>query len=242
MVYSRGHGDIGVAFEDGELELHYHFNDQTIVNGAPLGPGDHEYAPNRVAVRVTDQFGIRTFQGSALPGNFAFIGANIPGNLWILPQSQNVNAPFLGIATEDLDPADWIGNITFSLSSWVTPTGGNFSVWQSDGLGNPSALFSTFDPSLTLNNNSFEQVPESHDHYNFGFTEKGLYLIDFTASGTHVTEGFVSDTATFRFLVGDATAVPEPGSIALLCAGAVGAIVRIRSRRRKQFEAEPQVG
>ncbi len=62
-----------------------------------------------------------------------------------------------------------------------------------------------------------------HDHFNYGFSEQGLWSVELTVSATHTTEGLLTDTETFTFQV-----IPEP-STALL--GLFGALGLLRRRR-----------
>lgn len=221
-LYTSGHGDIGVAYEDGALFLHGHLGANAIVNGVPVGGDDgEEFLPGDFTIVVP--------AGQSFPdpgGTYGPTGAG-GGDLWILPQTQVAEVPFLGMATEELDPADWVnGAITFSLVSVSAPGGGEFSMWQSGLFGDPVFVFSTFDPGSTVAGNSLILSAGTHAHYNFGFTKPGIWEVTFTVSGTHVTDGFVSDTGTFRFAV-----VPEPTVSGLAISGGLGALAAARRRR-----------
>jgi surface-anchored protein len=160
-----------------------------------------------------------------LSSSVSFLGAVAGQAIWLLPASGSsadaLGAPFLGWATEELNPADWVGNLTFTLTSVNSPSGnGHFAVWQTDGFGGVSNLaMSTADSGADV----LSQAAGLHDHYNVAFTEAGLWEIGITVSGTHVTDGLVTDSGTFRFNV-----VPEP-STALL--GALGLLALLRRRR-----------
>jgi surface-anchored protein len=112
----------------------------------------------------------------------------------------NQGAPFVGIGLEELSPGDWVnGTVTLSLLSMTGP--GEFLLWQDDGLGGITTFLDT------LNNvNSFTLPAGTHTHYNWGFTEAGLIGLEFGISGTHVSDGFQSASATYSYLV------PEPGT------------------------------
>lgn len=213
-VYTSGHGDIAVAYENGQLELHWHISPDGVVDGAPVGnsPDGREFAPGDLMAFVSDPAFARPDGDIWNP-----IGTGAGEDVWFLPQSGSVantqGKPFLGL-NEELDDADW-SNLQWSITSLVGP--GEFSLWQ-DG----------FSPSFKVS--SVDGLPDpfvsGHDHFNWGFTAPGLYEVGFTYSGDHVTDGFQSDSETFRFLV----AVPEPGSLAALGIGALGFLTRRRRR------------
>jgi surface-anchored protein len=218
FVYSEGHGDIGLAYDAGTLELHGHIHAGSVVDGVALGE-DAEFAPSGFAILVPDP-SISRPSGSA----WDFIGTAAGSQLWFLPQSQDASKPFLGIGSEELDPADWTGSLSITLDSVSGP--GQFSVWQNGTFGDPSVRMSTVDGI-----SGADQILLSaggHAHYNVGFTAPGLYEVTFTASGVHAVDGTVSDTGTFVFAV---QAVPEPSEYALV-AGIAGLAFAAWRRRR----------
>lgn len=222
LSYTGGHGDIGVAYEGpGDLFFHLHLGeagDPATVDGAPVVDG--EYEPDEIDITVPAAAEI--VLGSAVP----FLGAVSGQSIWLLPASASsadaIGAPFLGWATEELDPGDWIGNITFTLNFVNAPGGsGDFAVWQTDGFGAVSNLaMSTADPGADV----LSQAAGLHDHYNLAFTKAGLWEIGITVSGTHATDGFLSDSGTLRFNV-----VPEPSTTLL---GGLGVFAVFLRRRR----------
>lgn len=221
LAWTGGHGDIGVGYHGpGDLHLHLHLGeagDPATVDGSPVV--DQEYDPDQVDITVPSTTRM------VLSSSVSFLGAAAGQAIWLLPASGSsadaLGAPFLGWATEELNPADWTGNLTFTLTSVISPSGnGHFAVWQTDAFGGVSTLaMSTADPGADV----LSQAAGLHDHYNVGFTEAGLWEIGITVSGTHVTDGAVSDSGTFRFMV-----VPEP-STALL--GGLGLLAMLRRRR-----------
>lgn len=127
----------------------------------------------------------------------------------------NNDVPFVGIGLEELEVADWAGALTLRLSGFSGP--GKFLLWTSDVFGDPAILLDSEDLSKT-----FQLAAGSHSHFNWGFSEAGIYELTFAISGAHVTEGAVNGAGTFLL------AVPEP-STALL--GALGALALLRRRR-----------
>jgi surface-anchored protein len=140
---------------------------------------------------------------------------------WSLPKSNSgpggaaaLNAPFLGIGSEELDPGDWTGDLSLTLTGMSGP--GVFSLWQ-DGFS-PTFFMSTFDGVSGADTISF--TAGGHDHFNYGFTQPGLYEVTFEVAGTHSVDGFKTGSATYSFHVVGGY-VPEPGSFGLLALGAL---------------------
>ncbi|MDQ8194450.1 choice-of-anchor M domain-containing protein [Coraliomargarita sp. SDUM461004] len=222
-LWTAGHGDLGVALEDGtDFHFHAHLHTGAIVDGVALTE-DEEYDAGDIIINVPESL------KASMPNNTTLIpatGAAEGEDIWILPQSNTVGIPFVGIASEELEASDW-SSITFTLGTVTSPSGsGDFSLWQGDGFGGFNFYFSTADASLTENgNNTLIVGAGGHDHHNFGFTEAGTWLIELTASATHDTLGLMSDTQTFTFNV-----VPEPSSYAAL-AGLLALACGITRRR-----------
>jgi surface-anchored protein len=127
-----------------------------------------------------------------------------------------INGNALGIASEELDPGDW-SSLRLSLVQFSGPTGGQFSLWQADLFGNPDVKMTTSDGLGA--GDSMLLTPGAHDHFNYGFTQPGVYDLTFQWKGVHKSEGAVAANGTYSFGV---TAVPEPGTNALLALGLVG--------------------
>ncbi|MFQ3240640.1 MAG: hypothetical protein ACI9A1_000886 [Lentimonas sp.] len=220
--YTGGHADIGVALEGGtDFHLHFHAHENAVIDGVSLLV-DEEFVAGAITITVPNS--VSTVLGTGIPAT----GVDAGESIWILPQS-NPNTgtiPFLGMGTEELTASDWSGGITFTLGAVTSPSGsGDFSLWQSTGIGGLDFYFSTADESLSMNgNNTLIAAAGGHDHYNFGFSETGVWAVELTVSGDHTTLGALSDTQTFEFSV-----VPEPSSAALLFGlAATGFIVRRR--------------
>ena len=109
-------------------------------------------------------------------------------------------------------------------------------MWQDRFPGGPNVLMQTVDGINS--DDSIEFGVGFHDHINYGFTQEGIYDVELTATASFFGGGSVEDVETFKFLVGSATAIPEPGSLAVLASGSVGLLVRRRrklSRRTAHF-------
>lgn len=136
-----------------------------------------------------------------------------------LPESETTasanGVPFVGVGLEELDVNDWNGLLTLTLLSISGP--GDFRLWQDDGFGGEVDFINT-DTSLM----NFNLAAGTHTHFNWGFTELGVYDLQFQISGTHNIDGVQSGSATYTF------AIPEP-STALLSLG--GALLAFRRRR-----------
>lgn len=212
-VLSEGHIDIGIAYEGGAWDLHVH-------KELPLP--DEEFEPGEAVFLVGNAAKVP----GGIPNNpssTAFFGvAGMP--LWVLPKTQNPALPFLGIGTEELDVADWVGNLTLTLEGVRGP--GDFFLWDVGSFGELLPKMSSRDGVTAAD--KLDVVAGSHGHYFMGFTAAGEYEVDFSASGVHGTDGpLKSDAATYRFSV-----VPEPGVTTLLLVGGAMVFLRRDGRRR----------
>ncbi len=184
FVYSGGHGDIGLAYAAGALELHGHIHAGSIINAAAIA-ADAEFAPSDFTILVPDPSVTRPSGAT-----WDFIGSATGTPLWFLPQSQDPSKPFLGFGSEELIPSDWTSGLNLTLDGVQGP--GQFSIWQNGAFGTPTVRMSTADGI-----SSSDRILLSaggHAHYNLGFTAPGLYEVTFTASGVHAMDGPVSDT------------------------------------------------
>ena len=221
IEYTAGHADIGLTLEGpGQLFLHYHFGvGSAILNGAPATAANEERGPAEANVRVSDATVI------TLPAPVEFLGTLAGDQAWILPQANTPGLPFLGIATAELDPMQFT-SAGFRLTGMRGPAGGNFAAFQVPSFGAPNVFMRTNDGI----NPAIDFIPSAvgaHDHFNYGFTKIGIYDLDIEgyASGPGVS---LTDSGTFRFVVGSSTAIPEPSSLALLAA--CGCVVALRLR------------
>lgn len=221
---TSGHADIGLAREsNGSLFLHYHFGvGSAVLNGSTLAPGEpDEYAPSEAFIRVADSE--RQF-----PGAVPFLSTGPSDPVWVLPQTLPPvvppalprPVPYMGLAAEELDTLDFV-SAGFRLTGFSGPVGGQFALWQNDSFGNSNVLFQTnngINPAVDL----YSIGIGSHNHANWGFTKEGIYNLTIEGFADLRSGGQLTDTGTFTFAVGSATAVPEPSSIALIAVCSAG--------------------
>lgn len=225
MVYTSGHTDIGVGYEDGELYPHWHLDAGNIVDGQPLEE-ESEYEPGDLVAQFSGTRG-------AAAGSSDYLGASSGTTIYMGGPSVAWQ-PYLGFGTEELNPGDWVdGRITLTLTGWTTPDGGSFALYTTNGAGTTTTdvFLSTFNPASAnidgIGQNSFYLFAGGHEHYTFGFTTPGDYELTFEFSGQHVQDGLVSASGTFGFNV-----VPEPSTVALMTLAGISTLfLRRRSPR-----------
>ncbi len=204
-LITNSHVDIGFAYEDGAWDLHLH--DETY---------DVEYSPPSDAVLFVSDAGKTTVPASP---QFSFLGpAGSP--VWILPRNQNPALPFLGVGTEELAAADWVGGIVSLTLKGITGPG-DFAAWDTDSFGQPFVKFNIRDGIDASDHLSV--LAESHAHFDWSFSAAGRYVLTFEGSGTHVVDGFVTSGPVDYLVDVSFTAVPEPQHYAVaLGLGLVG--------------------
>lgn len=218
-TYSAGHGDLGLG-EGAELELHLHIHEGSTVDGTAL-TADEEYAPADAIILVPNS----TLFSRPAGSGWDPIGTHAGDDVWALPQSHDTaeaqGSPFLGIGAEEVDSGAFVNNeITLTLTGVSGP--GVFSLYTVS-LGNPIFEISSFDGIST--DDSIRLFAGSHNHFNFGFSQAGIYQVAFEVSAYTDTQTpeLVTDSGTFTFNV-----IPEPATISLLALGGIGLL-----RRRK---------
>jgi len=148
------------------------------------------------------------------------IAVNSTTYFWLPETEQEAAAqgvPFVGIGLEELTASDWAdGTFTISLLSIAGP--GDLLLWQDDGFGGTSIFLDT-----AHSTNSFTLPAGSHTHLNWGFTQEGVYDLEFGISGTHMDDGVQNGSATYTF------AIPEPSAALLSAIGALALWCRRRA-------------
>ncbi|WP_218280466.1 choice-of-anchor M domain-containing protein [Verrucomicrobium spinosum] len=233
-VYTTGHGDFRVTYESQTQELNpiIHMD-----GGATYGPEDILIQTDAARTTVTNnQASINRFAG--------MLGISAGQSIWVMGGAST--GPYLGFSGEGLLDEDWIHEFTspwtgdpvtasvihMVLTNWTMPQGAQFGVYETTGLGatwgnraSGDVIFSTYDPGSTLDNNRLSVEVGDHTHYAFGFTQPGLYELEFTFSSVYQGDTPLSTPATFSFLV-----TPEPSRILLTAGGLALALFR-RNRR-----------
>jgi surface-anchored protein len=219
VLWTAGHGDLGLEGDDGVLEFEVHVGEDDPATVGGMAVSDTGYEPGDIEIAVANRQILNSSDNDLLNGLGILSGDAIS----ILPNSESfsdrLGTPLLGFGLEELNSAEW-GDITFALTGVTGP--GFFSVYQVDGLGDPNFFMSTALDGIT--DDDFATLPAGiHDDFNFAFSEEGRYQVTLEASGNYIPDGELrSTTGTFTF------AVPEPSSAALLGLGVFGFVLRRR--------------
>ena len=124
-----------------------------------------------------------------IPDNpyYTFLGQ--PGSpVWILPQTQDITLPYVGISTEEIPPGVFNGPLRFELVSVDGP--GNFFAWANPGVGQPPIIkFICTNGVVSPDYNAMTPLTGSHEHYNWAFSTNGLYRVTFRYSGQLAADG-----------------------------------------------------
>lgn len=231
-VYSGGHGDVNIAYENGALVLNLEFGKNTIIDGSPL-PAAQDFDADDVTTLITDANGLTTGP-AGLPSPYG--GAPI----WRLYQTSGIplsSRPFLGIGAEGIDPGLFQNDtLILTLTAIAArPAGGDVVLWQTGSESTPLFDSAAGGPGPF---GSLNVAAGGHDHYNYGFTRAGLYDLVLTASGI-LADGVtrVSATETYHFQVGPLPALivaaPEPASLGLAATAAFLGLAGLVATRRR---------
>ncbi len=185
--------------------------------------------------------------------NFLGVSAGQPVYYW--PQNNNVGRIYLGFGSDGgtipggtfatyyesdarVDAtAPWT-KITLTAMRYTAAPGetgtANFSLWQIDTFGDAVVWMATSD-GISASDATW-LVEGGHAHFNWGFTKRGYYELDFVFSGTLASSGnpIQSAVQTFHFGVEfQPAALPEPSSGVLLALSTAALLGRRRRTRMK---------
>jgi surface-anchored protein len=185
VVIGQGHVDVvGVAYEDGELNLHIH--DDTV------DPAE-EREPEEVKLQVLP--GAET----TVPADpaYGFLG-NAGDPVWILPQVENPNLIWPGIGTEEIEPGVFQGDsVKVTFRALAAP--GELALFTEDSFGQPADILVDSGDGLP---DSFTVPAGTHLHANWAFDAPGHYWLLVKASGKLAATGeTVSDAGIYHFQV-----------------------------------------
>lgn len=230
--YVAGHGDIGLSYDSNtdSLRIYLNFDSSTVVqdaNGNPLSTaqlnalqtpvGTAEWSMNdfRVVVPASQQF-VRE-PGAA----WNIVGVAEGEPYWELPEFGQPGVPNFGFERRPTT----LPNTIFTLGNVLSaPDGGVISAWQYDGSLQPdlgaNRYWSTA-TGLTPSPNAI-QLDQSHQHFNFGFSQPGIYQFEIIGS--------TSATPQTAMGVLTVNVVPEPSGLAAVAAVAGWWLLRCRKK------------
>lgn len=188
-VLARGHVDLGPRYVDGEWTL--------MVHDDSADPSVWR-ALDRSVFQVSDRALL------PVPEDPAYSFAGEPGTrVYVVPQVQNPDVAWIGWNTQDPEVMATIdGGVTLTLTG-VDGPGELFVYLQAGNFGAADVLWS----STKDERQDIWVDVNTHTHANWIFTEPGVYLVQVEVAADLVDGSTVSDTATLRFAIGDATDV-----------------------------------
>lgn len=185
VVLSAGHVDIAdVAYEDGALEIGVH--DETVEPDVEREVDDVVFLVKKAAK-------------TAVPDNpaYGFLGA-AGKPVWILPEIQNDELLWPGLATEEIETGVFAGDkVTLQVEKVVGA--GRVAVFTEDAVGNPNVLVDSGDglpDAITL-------TASNHQHASWAFQKAGVYCVTIRATATLADSGetVTSEPAVYKFVV-----------------------------------------
>ncbi len=200
--FETGHGDLIVEYDaaTNEWEFAVEVGGGT-VDGVPGVEDEFESTDIRIVVPLrTREKRLENVQDLL---NFDPIGVAAGADIWKLPQTESEasaeGAVFLGIAPEGVPNGVFQNeNVTWTLLSVQSPSGeGHFSLYQ-DAAPGPNFFMSSADPTA---NPGLTQPVGGHDHFNYVFTEPGLWTVEVMIAATLLDGTPTSSTGQFLFEV-----------------------------------------
>ncbi|WP_022872945.1 choice-of-anchor M domain-containing protein [Nesterenkonia alba] len=191
VVLERGHVDLGPRLIDGEWQL--------MARDDSIAPPVWRFLDDMV-------FHMRDASIQQAPDDeqYDFIPAEPGEDLYLIPQTEDYDVPWLGWNTQDPDVVEQLVR-GMSLRLHAVDGPGDFTLFlQSGNFDPPQQLWD----STTLEESGAQDIwadTNTHVHGNWVFTEPGIYLLDVEVLGDldDGTEG--ADRAVLRFAVGEDT-------------------------------------
>ncbi|MDQ7909959.1 choice-of-anchor M domain-containing protein [Phytohabitans sp. ZYX-F-186] len=185
VVIDEGHVDvIGVAYEDGELNLHIH--DESVEPGVEREPGEVK-------------FQVKPEAETTVPANpaYSFLG-NAGDPVWILPQVQNPDLVWAGFGTEEIELGVF-QNDQVKVTFWVAAGPGDLAIYTENSFGLPSSILVDTGDGLP---DTVTLSAGDHTHANWAFDAPGHYWLVVTATGKLAGSGqTVVDAGLYHFQV-----------------------------------------
>lgn len=183
------HADYRPIWDNGEITFVMDADAGAVETSAAVIPSNEVMtyaAPNSIIARPA-------------AATYDFIGVASGANMYLLPSSQKVGVPFMGMSGESVptgtfaryQPAD--SRIT-SVNAYMkiqmvamrSSSGGHMSVYTI-ASGNPRVWMATSDGISSTD--AFYQTPGSHSHRNVAFSAPGTYEVDVFVSGYRDSNG-----------------------------------------------------
>ncbi|MDG9675930.1 choice-of-anchor M domain-containing protein [Micromonospora sp. DH14] len=184
VVFDTGHLDlVDVAYEAGTLEVGVHDEGNDI-----------EYGADEVKLIVKRQ------AKATVPADpaYAFLGTPGVSKVWVLPQIENTDLIWPGIAAEEIEAGVFAGDaLTLAVQSVTGP--GQLAIYTENAVGQPTILADSGDglpDAITV-------TVGDHMHANWAFDKAGTYCVTVRATGVLAATGqqVTSEPATLRFTV-----------------------------------------
>jgi len=184
VIFKGGEIDFEIVYADGEWEMAFldeaadkgYETDEAILVAVPAAT---QTVPNDPA--------------------FSFLGA--PGaTTHVLPQEETEGVLFLGIAGDEIEPGQFVGeSVSLQLVSATGP--GSFALYSVDQFGAPTMYMNTGDGVSAAD--AFPVAVGSHTHANWAFSAPGEYQLMFKSVGLLVAGNTPSEseTVTLSFVI-----------------------------------------
>ena len=205
-VIDTGHVDIGPRMVDGQWSV-------ALRDDSGAHPVWRD--PDRTVLRVTDAALMAAPTGS----DYAFMGAQAGEQYYVVPQTQNPDAVWLGWNTQDPGVVSAIDRGATMRIGSVSGPGRTWMFLQDGTFGKPRLL-------VDGQSGQAQDVwvdASTHVHANWVFTAPGVYTAALTFSARTTDGRQVSAATTLRFAVGSQTSADEAFAAAPAGASEAGA-------------------